>query len=428
MEKIELKGLDSVLYHETLKNGLQVLLIPYENKNSYYMTYGTWFGSVNTEFVPLGEENMVKVPDGIAHFLEHKMFEQEDGVDPFTFYAESGTGANASTTFNGTQYLCYGNKNLLQNLEYLLNYVASPYFTDENVEKEKGIIAQEIKMYDDIPEWFLQDQLRRNLFHEYPMRIDIAGDVESINKITKEDLYKCYNTYYRPDNMFLIVAGKMDVEEVIELIRKTEENHCRDRQTQVKEKEYHEKEEVVKEKEEFKMNVKLPKVGYAIKLDRNQSKIKDNYEFDLYLSMVGSLLLGVTSPLREKMRNKKLTTSFYYEFDKALNYRTLMIIGETTRPEELLQDVKEELNNMSFNEDDFERIKKVWIASEVQMIDHIPNTVDNFCYEMFTYHQVISDRIARIRKMTFKEFQTMVKELNWHHRTEVIIYPKETEE
>jgi len=428
VEKIELKGLDSTLYHETLENGLQVLLIPYENKNSYYMTYGTWFGSVNTEFVPLGEQDMVKVPDGIAHFLEHKMFEQEDGIDPFTYYAESGTGANASTTFNGTQYLCYGNKNLLENLAYLLNYVASPYFTDENVEKEKGIIAQEIKMYDDIPEWFLQDELRRNLFHEYPMRIDIAGDVESIYKITKEDLYRCYNTYYRPDNMFLIVAGKMNVEEVIELIRKTEENHLSEQKEQIKEKEYNEKETVVKEKATFNMNVKLPKVGYAIKLDRNQSKIKDDYEFDLYLTMVGSLLLGVTSTLREKLRNKKLTTSFYYELDKGLHYRTLMILSETTNPEELLSDIKKELNNMTFQEEDFERIKKVWIASEVQMIDNISGTVDNFVYEMFSYHKVMTDRIEKIRAMDFKKFQTVVKELDWTKRTEVTIYPKEIKE
>lgn len=236
MKKIELQGLDTNVYYEKLKNGLEVYLLPYHNKNNYFMTYATRFGSNQTTFVPEGKTEMRKVPDGIAHFLEHKMFEQEDGVDPFTYYAKTGTGANASTTFDSTQYICYGTQNLEENLDYLLRYVNEPYFTDENVEKEKGIIAEEIKMYDDIPEWQLEEELRKSVYHVHPMRIDIAGTVEEIHKITAEDLYACYHTYYQPNNMFLIVAGKLDPEKLMELIRNNQEKITSDQKGPIKEK------------------------------------------------------------------------------------------------------------------------------------------------------------------------------------------------
>ena len=426
MEKITLAKLDSDLYYEKLDNGLQVLLLPNHKKKSYYMTYGVWFGSFDVEFTPKNEKKMIKVPDGIAHFLEHKMFEQEDGLDPFTFFSKSGSGANASTTFDGTQYLCYGNQELLPNLEFLLNYVNSPYFTDENVEKEKGIITQEIKMYDDIPEWFLQKQLRFNLFHEYPIKYDIAGTVESINKTTKEDLYRCYNTFYQPDNMFLIITGNMNVEEVIELVRENQKNKTTSKGI-IKTKKYKEQDSVFKEKEEFYMNVKIPKVGYAFKINREKSSIKEDYLFDYYLTMLTTLLLGSTSSFREKIRDKKLTNDFYYEFDGALNYRTLMILSETIDPDSFLKDLKEEFSNMSFDKADFERIKKVWIASEVQMIDDITTSADNLYSDMLRYHKFIPDKVDKIRSMNFETLKKMINEIDFSNTSEIIIYPKKND-
>ena len=133
MKKVELKKLDINCYLETLENGLEVILIPYEDKKDYYISYVTKFGSEINTFVPVGGKKYKRFSNGIAHFLEHKMFEQEDGVDPFQFFSESGTGANAFTSFNSTQYVCYGTKDFEKNLAFLLKYVNSPYFTDENV-------------------------------------------------------------------------------------------------------------------------------------------------------------------------------------------------------------------------------------------------------------------------------------------------------
>ena len=210
MKKIELKGLDQVVYTEQLHNGLQIFLVPYENKKNYFITYATRFGSDVLEFE--NDEKKYKPPLGIAHFLEHKMFEQEDGIDPFTYFSKSGTDSNASTSFDNTQYICYGNNEFANNLKYLINFVNSPYYTDENVEKEKGIIAEEIKMYEDMPDFKLEMKLREAIYNESSRRIDIAGSVEEIYKITKEDLYSCYNNFYVPNNMFILIAGNFDPE------------------------------------------------------------------------------------------------------------------------------------------------------------------------------------------------------------------------
>ena len=199
MRKINLKGLEMDCYRETLQNGLEVYLIPYENKKNYFISYGTHFGSDILEYT---DSDKVKhtPPLGIAHFLEHKMFEQESGEDPFAFFAESGTDSNAYTSFDSTQYICYGTKDFSKNLRYLLSFVDSPYYTDQNVKKEKGIIAEEIKMYNDMPDFELEMKLRECLYKNHPRRLDIAGTVEEIEKITKEDLYSCYNNFYVPNN------------------------------------------------------------------------------------------------------------------------------------------------------------------------------------------------------------------------------------
>ena len=200
MKEIKLIGLDQNVLYEKLENGLEVYFIPYKNKTNYTMHYITKFGSRNTTFKPINTNEMITVPDGIAHFLEHKMFEQEDGVDPFSFAAKTGTASNASTNFKITRYFFEGNNGFEENLDYLLTFVNSPYFTDESVEKEKGIIAEEIKQYDDEVEWFLDEELRKAVFKDDPVRLDIAGTVESISKITKELLYQTYETYYQPSN------------------------------------------------------------------------------------------------------------------------------------------------------------------------------------------------------------------------------------
>ena len=208
------------LYVTTHKSGLKVCVMPKRDYVKTYAVIGTDFGSVNNKFISFGENEEITVPDGIAHFLEHKMFEQPDGSNVFESFARFGANANAYTSFDVTAYLFETSENVIENLEILLDYVQKPYFTDENVLKEQGIIAQEIKMYDDEPSWRLMMNFLSAMYHKHPVRIDIAGSVESISKITKETLYKCYNTFYDMSNMALFVVGNVSPEEIAECVEK----------------------------------------------------------------------------------------------------------------------------------------------------------------------------------------------------------------
>ena len=201
MIKKEIKGLDVNIYYEKLNNGLDIYLVPYSNRNNYYIEYAVKYGACINEFISNTTGKKTKMPLGIAHFLEHKMFEQEDGIDPFAFYSETGSDANASTSYDMTSYTVEGTSNIEVNLDYLLNYVNSPYFTEQNVEKEKGIIIEELNMYKDQPENILYEKSNCALFKKHPMRRDVGGTPRSVRKITKEILYECYDTFYQPNNI-----------------------------------------------------------------------------------------------------------------------------------------------------------------------------------------------------------------------------------
>ena len=197
-------------YEVEHSSGLKIFIYPKENNNSTYAVFGTKYGSVDVNFKTSDEKETNTVPAGIAHYLEHKLFESEDG-DAFTRYAKTGASANAYTSFDKTCYLFSCTENVYESLEILLDFVQTPYFTEQTVQKEQGIIGQEIRMYDDDPQWRVMFNLLRAMYHNHPVRVDIAGTVESIAEITPELLYKCYHTFYNLNNMVLCVAGNVDL-------------------------------------------------------------------------------------------------------------------------------------------------------------------------------------------------------------------------
>ena len=423
MREIKLNGLDIACYRETLDNGLDVIMVPYTNKKNYFISYATKFGSEVTKFVPVGEKKEIKVPDGVAHFLEHKMFEQEDGIDPFSFFSESGTGSNASTSFDYTQYICYGTKEFEKNLKYLLQFVNRPFYTDENVLKEKGIIAEELKMYDDIAEFKLEMKVRENLYHNHPRRVDIGGTIDEIMKITKEDLYTCYNSFYSPNNMFVLIVGNFDKEKALDIVREVvnpiknrgDANIC----------EILEDVSVRLKYEEFDYPINVPKIGIGFKISDEDIKLT-SLEKDLYLTMITTLLFGSSSLFRERVRNKKILTNFYTEWEVIEKFHTFYIMASSEAPQELLAEIEYELSNYSIDEDSFNRMKKVWIANEVRMIDDIDSTVHNIFDDYLKYGEVISDKIDIIRNMSFDKLNEVIKNVDFNNKAVVIMKNLET--
>ena len=224
MNKINISKLDELIYEETLDNGLKIFICKTPNFNKKLAFFQTRYGSLDNEFIPINGKKVKKYPLGIAHFLEHKLFESENNIDYFKLFQENGAYLNAATSYDKTYYFFSCSDNFYDNLTNLINMVQTPYFTDENVEKEKGIIGQEIDMYSNDPNQVLYDKLYYNAFVNDPMKYDIAGTKKDIKEITKEDLYECYNTFYHPSNMFLTIVGDVDVKKTIKLIKEIEDN------------------------------------------------------------------------------------------------------------------------------------------------------------------------------------------------------------
>ncbi len=429
MNKLELIGTDTYVYYEKLPSGLDIYLLPYQNKNNYFMSYFTKFGSVNLEFVPNGEKKFIKVPEGIAHFLEHKMFEQEDGEAPFEFFAKSGTGCNASTGFKATRYIVYGTNDLEENLEYLLKYINNPYFTDENVEKEKGIIAEEIKMYDDNPEWVLTEEVQKALFKNHPIRNDIAGYIDTIEKITKEQLYQCYNTFYQPSNMGLVIGGNFEPNEVIDIIKNN--TYLKDKtKTQLpKVKDVIEPLKVNKSFVEIPFhNVTNPKAGYAIKLPIKGMSKEKLYEYNIYIGMILNILFGSSSKFREDMMSNNLLNSLILERTIVDDYLIITFWIESNDPKTLIKKIKEQFDHCQISEEEINRCKKVWISSEVIMTDNIEITVDNIINDLIEYGNIIPDKITVIRNMNLEKLNKIRKKFDFENSSTVILLPEENEQ
>ncbi|MCI9365120.1 MAG: insulinase family protein [Clostridia bacterium] len=220
MKTIENNKVKEKLYIEKLENGLTVMILPRKNVRKKYIICGPNFGSIDNNFIIPGEKESIKIPDGVAHFLEHKMFEQKSGINSLDTLTAIGVNANAYTTNDHTAYLYEATDNFYDALDEYMNYIQNPYYTDENVEKEKGIIAQEIKMYEDYPEWQVYLNAIKCMYKNFPIRLDIAGTVESISGITKEMLYKCYDNFYTPANMAMVICGDFEPEKILEEIKK----------------------------------------------------------------------------------------------------------------------------------------------------------------------------------------------------------------
>ena len=265
MQTIQYDQLRETLYYERMANGLDVYVLPKPGFQKTYATFSTKYGSIDNRF-RVGGGEVHEVPDGIAHFLEHKMFEEPEG-DVFAKFASRGASANAFTSFDRTVYLFSATEHILDNLRTLLDFVQNPYFTDENVEKEKGIIGQEIKMYQDQPDWRSYFGLIGAMYNVHPIRIDIAGTIESISRITKETLYTCYRTFYHPSNMMVFVVGGVNPEEVFELVRENQSGKTIEPQGQIDRLFDMEPAEVRERRKETILPVALPKCLFGFKED-----------------------------------------------------------------------------------------------------------------------------------------------------------------
>lgn len=413
MEIIESSKIKEKAYIEVLENGLKIIIIPKKNANKKYIIWGTHFGSIDNRFImpKTGEE--VFIPDGVAHFLEHKMFEQKDGTNSLDTLMAMGIDANAYTTNDHTSYLFECTDNFYEGLDELMDYVQNPYFTDENVEKEKGIIGQEIKMYEDDPGWRLYLNALDCLYKENPIKLDIAGTIESISEITPDVLYKCYNTFYNPSNMTMVICGDFEAEKILEEVKKRLVK--KENQGEIKRIYPPKEEKINKPYKEEKMEVSTPAfiVGYKDTEFSEKDAVKKHTAIEILLNMI----IGKSSKLYKKLYEEGMLIAeptLDYEFSN--EYAHIIISGQSKEPEKIQQEINSVVNGYIKNgldEEHFNRIKKkiygdyvteynsVSDIARMFLADSMKN-IDSFDY-IERYETVTKEYAEQILRNIFKD-------------------------
>ncbi|WP_337983336.1 EF-P 5-aminopentanol modification-associated protein YfmH [Lysinibacillus sp. C5.1] len=382
MKTIEFKQLDETLYYEKLENGLDVYILPKKGFSKTFVTFTTKYGSVDRTFVPLGESQSITVPDGIAHFLEHKMFEKEDG-DVFQKFSEYGASANAFTSFTRTAYLFSSTDNIYTSTETLLNFVQEPYFTEATVNKEKGIIGQEITMYDDQPDWRLYFGTIENMYHTHPVKIDIAGTIESIDGITADHLYTCYNTFYHPSNMLLFAIGAVEPEEMMAFIRENQGKKEFPEPTPIQRFFEEEPTDVAVKERTLHMDVQKPKVYMGLKAKDTNLSGREMLKHELSVQIALELIFGRTSSFYERVYDEGLIDESYaFDFTLEKGFGFALIGSDSTEPDTLAKAIKAELEKYEkgaqFASADLERIKRKKIGFFLRALNSIEFIANQF--------------------------------------------------
>lgn len=362
------------------QSGLRVYVFPKKGFNKYYAIYGTEYGSLDRTFKVPGDDAMTTVPDGIAHYLEHKLFEQPDDTNAFDLFANTGASSNAFTSFDITAYLFSCTDKFYENLDILLDFVNAPHFTEENVQKEQGIIGQEIKMYDDEPEWRVFFNTLTALFHENPVKIDIAGTVESIAKITPEYLYKCYNTFYNPANMILVLVGDIDINEALLHIDKylTPDRNLgkieRFRPDEPKSR--------VREYIEESLDVSIPMFRVGFKDNQPNQTGNELLKKDIETEIILQAVFGKSTDFYLDLYEKGLiNSSFETESDMQNQYGFSIVGGESKSPNEVYDAIKKELDRCrkdGIDKECIDRAKKVIKSDEIRLFNSVENLGNSY--------------------------------------------------
>lgn len=413
MQQFKYPKFNQNVYQQRLENGLLVTMIPMEGFHKTYAVLSTEFGSIDNAFVPAGKEELLTLPDGVAHFLEHKMFEKADH-DAFDLFGKLGADANAFTSFTQTRYLFSTTSHLHENLDVLLDFVQNPYFTEQTVEKEKGIIGQEITMYNDDPGWRLYLGMLGNLYPNDPMRIDIAGTQESIQKITAEMLYDAYRTFYQPANMNLFIAGNLDVDQTLAWVEQNQAQKHFDAPSLLK------RPTVISDPDAndvipfrtLTMAVERPKVMVGLRgiqqLDDGKQRLLYKWRINLLLAM----LFDETSANFLRLYDAGIIDdSFNYNFEIQRGFHLATFSTDTDQMEQfadaMIQILKEAPKQLDAVKNQFEDIKHAMLGRLINQLDSPENIAVLYGGSYFD-HATLLDEIEILRGIEYDELTVAI--------------------
>ncbi len=401
LKLIENRELHETLYHYQFHPGLDLYVLPRTGYQKKYAVFSTRFGSIDNRFRVEPHPEVTELPDGVAHFLEHKLFEDERG-NVFDRFAALGASANAFTSFTQTSYLFSCTASFEQNFDLLLNFVQEPYFTDKTVQKEQGIIGQEIKMYEDHPHWRVFFNLLAGLYQMHPVRNDIAGTIESINKISPELLYRCYHTFYHPSNMAVFVVGNLDPEEVGRQVEKNLLGRDYSPMGQIVRQFPDEPFEINQQKTVQELVVSEPIMFIGLK-DNIVAKLESRQKMrrEILMELVLDILFGSSEKLyNELYRDNLIDENFGAEYTNEINYGYAMIGGETRDPDQLYSRIMEAIENVKkegITKEQFERHRRKILGGYIRRFNSLEFIANNYLAyrfrdnEMFELPSVLQD-------------------------------------
>ena len=426
MKKIKLENTNEVLYYDKLDNGLEIYMLPNNNVNKFYLTLNTRFGSINTKFKYDNKE--YDMPKGIAHYLEHLSFNMENG-SVFDHYSKIGSSINAFTTYDITSYNVTSNNRFKENLEYLLEYVYTPYFTKELFQSEKGVIEEEVKMYKDDPGMTIVNGTLNNVFVNDERKYLVGGTVKDVKSIKLEDVITCYNAYYNPKNMFLIITGNFNPNEALAITSEQMNKLNNNNDFNVKDIYPKEPEKVNKKEEIIKMNVDKPKVSIGIKIPKNNFKnLKlDNYLLKIYISSILDINFGNTSLLLEELQKGSIVDDLDYTVIESNDYFIVLILSSTYYPEYFKDKIIEKFNSLNIEDSDLKRVAKVNISNYILLFDSVVAVNNYIMDEVMDNNEVNTGFMNIMRNLNIDTCKKILTKLNNYDYTICKLMPKNNE-
>jgi predicted Zn-dependent peptidase len=417
------------IYFKELDNGLKVYLIPKMEYNKTFVTFTTNYGSFDTSFIPRGKDRRVNQPAGIAHFLEHKLFAMPDGTDAFEKLSAYGVSANAFTTFDRTSYLFSGTSNIKEALEYLLDFVQTPYFTPKSVKKEQGIIIEEYQMYEDNPDSKMYYALLENMYQKHLLNTTVLGTVPSIKKITAHKLYEAYNTFYHPSNMILTVIGSFDKEEILDVIIKNQNSKSYVKEPPIERFFKKEPKALAIKEKTLHMGVSMPYVGLGVKLNPSDDLLT-RYKQEIALDLVLNMYFSNSGEVYNNLLKKGIINqTFKYGVMQYNGALSAILYAMTAKTEEFISEVTKSLVGLkrrTINTDTFERQKKVMQGAFIKSL----NSLENYNIT-FTAHILeginMFDVPNIIASITLDDVKAVIKDIKPSNITILKILPKKDE-
>lgn len=426
VEKYYYESINETIYKLVLDNGLTVFINKKEGYNKIFSSFITNFGASDIKFIPNGEDQYITAPLGVAHFLEHKMFEMPDGNDASNLFADLGADSNAYTDYNETAYIVSCTSNFEKVLEVLLDFVQTPFFTDENVEKEKGIIIEEYKMYQDNPNDRLYNELMKNMYRINNHREDVVGNIKSINSITKEILYKCYNTFYHPSNMYLFISGDVDVYKTFELVENNQKQKSFDDYTPVKCKYDIEDNVVNKKSSSSVMDIIMPKVTFGVKLPTFEFEEDEIIKIECISKIMLEYGFGFSSKNYQYMLDQELVSGFTYSFHYDCSSSHIKFIANSFNPKDLVSFLKKQIlffKNFEIEEEAFNNIKNGLIGTFIRSYDSKDYIATAYIEYLFKNANIFK-AIDIIKNLTIEDLKQFGKYFEEKSLTYHIIKPK----